>query len=387
MSKLKILLVMRHAWGNTMGIPKVFFDFKKEYEQIGHHVDTLSFDDLYPKGQNKLARIFGPTFPELILKYLKKNAYKYDVIDSNFECIPYPKDTFNYSGIVLFRSHGLPQVYKIYEDIPPYKTIIDKHRENIKIKTRFGNIYRALDRKVGLKELNASIEHADIVHALNTHEYNFLLGEGVPQEKLVTIPNGLQDDYILEANLLQVSNKKNNISFLASWTHRKGIMELNQIVNEISSKVQLDEFHLLGGDRPKEEVLQQFEESNYSKLKITPQFEQNHLISLLSNSKVGVFPSYVEGFGLAVVEQLACGIPVVAYNVPGPADILAEVDPTLLIESGDTKSLCKKVIEILNMPEADYEKLALRCKERAKFYSMSKVAESFSNVFKNFRSK
>lgn len=387
MSKLKILLVMRHDWGNTMGIPKVFFDFKKEYEQMGHHVDTLSFYDLYPKGQNKLARIFGPTFPELILKYLKENAHKYDVIDANFECVPYPKEAFNYKGLLLFRSHGLPQVYEIYENLPPYKAVFDDHYRNLKIKTRFGNIYRALDRKVGLKELNASIECADVVHALNSHEYDFLLSEGVPKEKLVTIPNGLQDDYLIEANTLQVKNKKNNISFLASWTWRKGITELNQILNEIKSRLPLNELHLLGGDQPKELVLKQFEENNFSKLKITPKFEQDELISLLSNSKVGVFPSYVEGFGLAVVEQLACGIPVVAYNVPGPADILGPLDPSLLIASGDTKALCNKVIEILNMPEADYEKLALRCKERAKFYSMSKVAESFSNVFKNFRSK
>lgn len=380
-------MVMRHAWGNTMGIPKVFYDFKIEYEKIGHHVDTLTFEDLYPKGENKLTRMFGPTFPELILKYLKKNAYRYDVIDANFECIPYPKEAFNFKGILMFRSHGLPQVYKIYEDIPPYKTVLDSVNESIKIKTRFGNIYRALDRKVGLKELNASIEHADIVHALNSHEYDFLLGEGVPQEKLVTIPNGLQDDYILEANLLKVINKKNKISFLASWTNRKGIMELNEIVNKISSQVQLDELHLLGGDQSEEVVLKQFENSNYSKLKITPQFEQNELIPLLSNSKVGVFPSYVEGFGLAVVEQLACGIPVVAYNVPGPADILGDLDPSLLIESGDTKSLCKKVIEILNMPEADYEKLAFRCKERARFYGMAKVVESFSDIFINYINK
>lgn len=384
MTKLKILLVMRHAWGNTMGIPKVFFDFKKEYEQIGHHVDTLSFYDLYPKGQNKLARIFGPTFPELILEYLKRNAYKYDVIDANFECVPYPKEAFNYNGLLLFRSHGLPQVYEIYEKLPPYKTVFDEHYKNLKIKTRFGNIYRSLDRKVGLKELNASIEYADIVHALNTHEYNFLLEDGVPREKLITLPNGLQDDYILEANMSKVVNKKNCISFLASWTHRKGIMELNQILNEINSELPLMELHLLGGDQPKELVLNQFEENNYSKLKITPKFEQDELITLLSNSKVGIFPSYVEGFGLAVVEQLACGIPVVAYNVPGPADILEPLDPSLLIESGNTKALCNKVIEILNMPDDDYKKLAIRCKERAKFYSMAKVAGSFLDVYKKF---
>jgi len=382
MKKLKILLVSRHFWGNNMGIPKVFFDFKHEYELKGHQVDTLSYEDLYPKGQSIFDKVVGPVYHELILKYLKINASKYDIIEANYKCVPYPKTAFNFDGVLLFRSHGLPQVYKIYEDIPPYKNVLEDHHESIRFKTRIGNIYRGIQRKVGLKELNASIEHADIVHALNGAEYKFLSENGVPKERLVLLPNGLEDKYIEEATALNVENKGNNISFLASWTLRKGITELNEILNTIASEVEVEEFHLLGGYQSKEVVLRQFKKENYSKLKITPKFEQVELIPLLSNSKVGVFPSYVEGFGLAVLEQLACGIPVVAYRVPGPTDILEELDSSLLIQSGDIDSLTKKVVEILNMPEAEYKKLAFRCKERAKVYSMRKVAEQFLEVYK-----
>jgi glycosyltransferase involved in cell wall biosynthesis len=349
---------------------------------MGHKVDTLSHSDLYPKKQNLLDKIIGPIFPELILKYLKKNASRYDIIDANFECIPYPKTAFNFNGVLLFRSHGLPQVYKIYEELPPYKKVLDDHRQKIKFKTRIGNVYRAVQRKVGLKELNASIKHADIVHVLNQAEHDFLLEAGVPKERLVMLPNGLEDKYIGEAFKASVENKGNNISFVASWTLRKGITELNEILNCIKSKIEVEELHLLGGDQPKEVVLKQFEIDNFSKLKITPEFEQTELISLLSNAKVGIFPSYVEGFGLAVVEQLACGIPVVAYRVPGPTEILEELDGSLLIASGDIESLTNKVVEILNMSESDYKKLATRCKERAKAYSMRKVAGQFVEVYK-----
>ena len=383
MKKLKILMVMRHTWGNKMGIPKVFFDFKQEYVKMGHQVDTLSHEDLYPKKQNLLDKIVGPVFPELILKYLKKNAFKYDIIDANFECVPYPKTAFNFNGVLLFRSHGLPQVYTIFEELPPYKTVLDKHHQKIKFKTRIGNIYRGVQRKVGLKELNASIEHADIVHVLNRAEHKFLLENGVSNTKLKLIPNGLEDQYIEKAFELSIENKTNTISFLASWTLRKGITELNEILNAVKSKIEVKELHLLGGDQPNEIVLRQFEDDNFSKLKITPEFEQVELISLLSTSKVGIFPSYVEGFGLAVVEQLACGIPVVAYRVPGPTEILEDLDESLLIESGDIESLSKKVVEILNMSESEYQKLALRCKERAKVYSMQKIATQFMEVYKN----
>jgi len=37
---------------------------------------------------------------------------------------------------------------------------------------------------------------------------------------------------------------------------------------------------------------------------------------------VFVFPSRTDTFGLVNIEALACGIPVAAYPVPGPADII-----------------------------------------------------------------
>lgn len=379
--KLSILLVMRHGWGNKMGIPKVFFDLKQEYVRLGHHVDTLSYDDLYPKGQNIFDKIFGPLFPKLILKYLKRNALRYDIIDANFECVPFPKKDFGFSGILLFRSHGLPDVYKVFEKTNPYKAVLNRHKANIRFKTRIGNIYRAIQKKAGEKELLDSIYHADVVHALNSYEYKYLLNKGVPKKKLVLLPNGLENNYINTANKRIDNHKLNNISFLASWTLRKGITELNEILDKIKLRIGVDQFHLLGGDQPKEVVLKRFKEANYSNLKITPKFSQNELISLLSTSKVGIFPSYVEGFGLAVVEQLACGIPVVAYRVPGPTDILEDLDPSLLIKSGDIDGLVEKVVEILNMSEADYQSLALRCKQKSKAYTISKVARQFLEVY------
>ena len=68
-----------------------------------------------------------------------------------------------------------------------------------------------------------------------------------------------------------------------------------------------------------------FEFENRTLLNIVPTYNTLELNELLKNVKVGISPSYIEGFGLAIVEQLACGIPVVAYKVPGPKDILNQL--------------------------------------------------------------
>ena len=48
----------------------------------------------------------------------------------------------------------------------------------------------------------------------------------------------------------------------------------------------------------------------------------SELAALLSGADVLVFPSRTDTFGLVMVEALACGVPVAAFPVPGPLDVL-----------------------------------------------------------------
>jgi 1,2-diacylglycerol 3-alpha-glucosyltransferase/glucuronosyltransferase len=48
------------------------------------------------------------------------------------------------------------------------------------------------------------------------------------------------------------------------------------------------------------------------------------LAALLSAADVLVFPSLTDTFGLAMIEALACGVPVAAFPVPGPLDVIEQ---------------------------------------------------------------
>jgi glycosyltransferase involved in cell wall biosynthesis len=48
------------------------------------------------------------------------------------------------------------------------------------------------------------------------------------------------------------------------------------------------------------------------------------LANMLRSADVMVFPSLTDTFGLTMIEALACGVPVAAFPVPGPVDVIEQ---------------------------------------------------------------
>ena len=100
---------------------------------------------------------------------------------------------------------------------------------------------------------------------------------------------------------------------------------------------------------------------------------EDDLLSLLySNASVFVFPSLCEGFGLPVLEAMACGTPVVSSNrgslpeVAGDAAVL--VDPT---NEGD---IADAIIRVLT-DESTARSLSDKGKTRSSSFTWHRTAE------------
>ena len=69
---------------------------------------------------------------------------------------------------------------------------------------------------------------------------------------------------------------------------------------------------------------------------------------IYSRSMVWVLGSYSEGFGVPILEAMACGCAVVSTSCGGPEDIIKNGENGFLVEVGDVKQIVNRVEELLD---------------------------------------
>jgi len=103
---------------------------------------------------------------------------------------------------------------------------------------------------------------------------------------------------------------------------------------------------------------------------------------LLSHCALFVYPSLYEGFGLPVLEALACGAPTITSRVSSLPEVAG--DAALLIDPLDTSALSFAMASLLR-DDALREGLRSRGFERAKQFTWRSTAEGTANVYRLLR--
>ena len=79
---------------------------------------------------------------------------------------------------------------------------------------------------------------------------------------------------------------------------------------------------------------------------------QHELAEVYASADVFVFPSRTDTFGLVLLEAMACGLPVAAYPVTGPVDVIANSNVGALHE--DLRTACLRATQLNREDVAKY---------------------------------
>jgi glycosyltransferase involved in cell wall biosynthesis len=139
---------------------------------------------------------------------------------------------------------------------------------------------------------------------------------------------------------------------------------------------------LVAGDGPERERLEgRVEELAIADtVRFTGKLTDEELVAHYQAADLCVVPSLaLEGFGLVVLEALACGTPVLGSDVDGLGETLARLEPRLVVPSGDPVALAER------LAAAQAERGALpapdRCRGFAQSFSWDAAVERHQEIY------
>lgn len=362
---MRILFCSQTHLSKELGAAKVVIELAEEMEQLGWRCTLVSRHDVAPSSNG------NNDYPSNLRRYLIEHAGKYDVVDYDHHHLPFPRNEFPKQTLFVARS-----------------VLLWHHFRNISLPQENGLKGRLRSLVFSMKEAKrresvdrlarVTVNQADLINVANYEDHAALLEIGMPQEKIAVIPYGIsrasRDIFDTVSSALPPAPK---VAFVGTFDNRKGATDFPQIVETVCRAVPGAIFRLLGTGRDEKTVLASFRARSRNDIEVFPRYSPTELPNLLAPCSVGVFPSYIEGFGLGVLEMLAASIPVVAYNSPGPPMMLPS---DYLASRGDWRALSSKVIDLLN----DKNRLIcarLWAREQSKEFCWKSIAKQTSDTY------
>lgn len=196
----------------------------------------------------------------------------------------------------------------------------------------------------------------------------FITSMGIDQDIVNSVPMPERKEY--------------DACFLARIHSSKGIFDLVKIWKAVTDTRNGARLAVIGDGHPKmiERLKSEISKNNLgNNILLLGFLESRDALRTVKASKIFIFPSYEEGWGIAICEAMACGLPVIAYNLP----VYDEVFPTGLIQvqKGDHQTFAQKILELLSDND-EYEKLSKEALRMGNIYQWGNVAERELDLIK-----
>lgn len=378
---LKILMVLHMNWNRNLGGSRVQLELADEFQAMGHEVEKFDYYDAFPTKSNSslLEKFNRPSFSAKAKAFVQANAHRFDIIDAHQGNLPFSKQELGIKGLLVARSVGLYAFYNEFAHVEKTKWPPKRKR------TRIKNWLHSWQSKQGNHECLRSLQNCDLINLPNHDELAYAGDVLRLGEKSFVFPFGLSPQrqqafaQVIQPANLRLTNKQ--VVFIGTWGTRKGSRDWAEIIKSVKAKVPDVRFLFLGTGFSAKFVLEELNLTANESIEIIPQFSSDELPKLLSGATVGAFPSYIEGFGFAVLEKLACGLPTVAYDVPGPREMLRHFEENFMFVPGDIGGFSNQIIKLLTLDEIRYAQLSQNCVAVAQMFCWRKIARETLNVY------
>ena len=167
---------------------------------------------------------------------------------------------------------------------------------------------------------------------------------------------------------------------VARYSHEKGVdllLKAWSAVEQQAADWRLDVF----GDGDRTAYEQQIDQLQIDRTRCQLHPRTNDVEREYSHSSLSVLSSRFEGFGMVIVEAMACGLPVVAFDCPwGPRSIIRDGEDGLLAENGNTLALAEKLLVLMQSPSR-LAQAAQHARQNVQRFSIEQIAATWQSLF------
>ena len=322
--------------------------------------------------QNFLSKLWGLYSPQLS-RSLKKEIHKYDLI--------HIQEIWHYAHFIAYRwakTKGVPYIISIRGALEPWCLNYKRLKKKI-----FSIL---IQRKI--------LSDAVAIHALTQFEAEHIKAFGI-NNRIVMIPNGINIEPYqrlpsrgeFEEKYPEIKGKK-MILFLSRIHPKKGLDILAKSFSNIARRREDAILVITGPDEQahKKQIESMImSEGIPNKVIFTGMLTGKAKLAALSRADIFVLSSYSEGFSNAILEAIACGLPVVITNQCHFPEV-KECEAGLVIEP-DVEQL-NKSLEVL----LDNSKLRIKMGNNGKKlikerYTWDRIADKMIEVYKDIIEK
>lgn len=225
----------------------------------------------------------------------------------------------------------------------------------------------------------------DAIIAVSQAARSAMGARGVSPERVTVVPSGVSVDHFARADravareALDISPEQPVVSIVGSLHARKGHAVLFQALARLRGEG-LDVMCLAAGEGPEHEALETQARSLGMGGHVRLLGHIEDVLPVLAAADVVAQPSLAEGLGVAAVEGMASGRPVVASRVGGLMETIRHDVEGLLVPIGDVSALAEGLAACLRTPELR-DRLGAAGRVRATRFSTEAMARGNEAVY------
>lgn len=300
-------------------------------KDLGADVEFYSFDNAF-LGKPVHSRTIALQFPWKLSMFLKRHAREFDVIDAStgdaWPWLTWGRPNSRRRQVVVTHSHGLEHM-------------VDRafRARAARGETRLSWKYPLYHGGLKLWEVEQSIKKSDHLIVLNELDRSFAQSNfGLSEERISVIPNGIAEAIQRVELPPAATEHRLNAVFIGSWLDIKGISHLISTTTALFSEGLLRSLRLVGTRVTEETVLSSFPRGMRSIIRVVPSYSNLELPRLVVGADVLFQLSLSEGFSLALIEGMACGLIPIATPVGGASSVISDGNNGFIVPVGDANA-------------------------------------------------